>query len=67
MKAHNKNLRWHTNVHIYGQSLAIGDAHFLIDKIKDGDAATKYFYNVDGERSNLKLLSQCFVSHLTYP
>ena len=46
----NKNLQWHTNVHIYGQSLAIGDAHFLIDKIKDGDAATKYFYNVDGER-----------------
>ena len=50
MKTHNKNLQWHTNVHIYGQSLAIGDAHFLIDKIKDGDAATKYFYNVDGER-----------------
>ena len=33
MKKHNKNLQWHTNVHIYGLSLAIGDAHFLIDKI----------------------------------
>ena len=34
MKTLNKNLRWHTNVHIYGLSLAIGDTHFLIDKIK---------------------------------
>mgnify|MGYP005739138813 FL=1 len=50
MKAHNKNLQWHTNVHIYGLSLAIGDAHFLIDKIKAGDAYTEYFYNIDGER-----------------
>ena len=46
----NKNLQWHTNVHIYGLSLAIGDAHFLIDKIKAGDAYTEYFYNIDGER-----------------
>ena len=50
MKTHNKNLQWHTNVHIYGLSLAIGDAHFLIDKIKAGDAYTEYFYNIDGER-----------------
>ena len=50
VKAHNKNLQWHTNVHIYGLSLAIGDAHFLIDKIKAGDAYTEYFYNIDGER-----------------
>ena len=50
MKAHNKNLQWETNVHIYGLSLAIGDAHFLIDKIKAGDAYTEYFYNIDGER-----------------
>ena len=46
----NKNLQWHTNVHIYGLSLAIGDAHFLIDKIKAGEAYTEYFYNIDGER-----------------
>ena len=50
MKKHNKNLQWHTNVHIYGLSLAIGDAYFLIDKIKAGDAYTEYFYNIDGER-----------------
>ena len=50
MKAYNKNLQWETNVHIYGLSLAIGDAHFLIDKIKAGDAYTEYFYNIDGER-----------------
>ncbi len=50
MKKHNKNLQWHTNVHIYGLSLAIGDAHFLIDKIKAGEAYTEYFYNIDGER-----------------
>ena len=50
MKAHNKNLQWHTNVHIYGLSLAIGDAHFMIDKIKAGEAYTEYFYNIDGER-----------------
>ena len=50
MKSHNKKLQWHTNVHIYGLSLAIGDAHFLIDKIKAGDAYTEYFYNIDGER-----------------
>ena len=50
VKTHNKNLQWHTNVHIYGLSLAIGDAHFLIDKIKAGDAYTEYFYNIDGER-----------------
>ena len=47
VKVHNKNLQWHTNVHIYGLSLAIGDAHFLIDKIKAGDAYTEYFYNID--------------------
>ena len=47
MKAHNKNLQWHTNVHIYGLSLAIGDAHFLIDKIKAGDSYFNYFYNDD--------------------
>tara|TARA_Y100000816_G_C26036166_1_gene542547 strand:+ start:210 stop:1148 length:939 start_codon:yes stop_codon:yes gene_type:complete len=46
----NKNLVWEANVHIYGLSLAIGDAHFLIDKIKSGDAYTDYFYNIDGER-----------------
>ena len=46
----NKNLQWHTNVHIYGLSLAIGDAHFMIDKIKAGEAYTEYFYNIDGER-----------------
>ena len=51
MKKHNKNLQWHTNVHIYGLSLAIGDAHFLIDKIKAGEAYTDYFYNIDGERN----------------
>ena len=50
MKKHNKNLQWHTNVHIYGLSLAIGDAHFMIDKIKAGEAYTEYFYNIDGER-----------------
>jgi len=50
MNKHNKNLNWETNVHIYGLSLAIGDAHFLIDKIKAGDAYTEYFYNIDGER-----------------
>ena len=50
MKAYNKNLQWHTNVHIYGLSLAIGDAHFMIDKIKAGEAYTEYFYNIDGER-----------------
>ena len=49
VKAHNKNLQWHTNVHIYGLSLAIGDAHFLIDKIKAGDVYSEYFYNIDGE------------------
>ena len=47
MIAHNKNLQWHTNVHIYGLSLAIGDAHFLIDKIKAGDSYFNYFYNDD--------------------
>ena len=46
----NKKLSWEANVHIYGLSLAIGDAHFLIDKIKAGDAYTEYFYNIDGER-----------------
>ena len=50
VKVHNKNLQWHTNVHIYGLSLAIGDAHFMIDKIKAGEAYTEYFYNIDGER-----------------
>ena len=50
VKVHNKNLQWHTNVHIYGLSLAIGDAHFMIDKIKAGEAYTEYFFNIDGER-----------------
>ena len=50
MKSHNKKLSWEANVHIYGLSLAIGDAHFLIDKIKAGDAYTEYSYNIDGER-----------------
>ena len=50
MKPHNKKLSWEANVHIYGLSLAIGDAYFLIDKIKAGDAYTEYFYNIDGER-----------------
>jgi hypothetical protein len=52
MKSHNKKLEWETNVHIYGLSLAIGDAYFLIDKIKAGDAYTEYFYNIDGERKS---------------
>ena len=50
LQNYNKNLQWHTNVHIYGLSLAIGDAHFMIDKIKAGEAYTEYFYNIDGER-----------------
>ena len=52
MKTHNKKLQWHTNVHIYGLSLAIGDAYHLIDKIKVGDAYSEYFYNIDGERED---------------
>lgn len=47
-KKFNNKIRWHTNVHIYGLSLAIGDAHFLIDKIKNMDAFSDYFYNDDG-------------------
>ena len=43
----NKKLQWLSNIHIYGQSLAIGDAYFLIDKIKAGDASPNYFYNDD--------------------
>ena len=52
MKFFNKNLSWFTNVHIYGLSLAIGDAYKFIDKIKAGDAYSKYFYNIDGERGD---------------
>lgn len=47
MTNHNKKLRWHSNIHIYSLSLAIGDAHYLIDKIKSGDAYFNYFYNDD--------------------
>ena len=52
MKTFNKKLQWHTNVHIYGLSLAIGDAYHFIDKIKVGDAYSEYFYNIDGERED---------------
>ena len=50
----NKKLNWINNVHIYGLSLAIGDAHFLIDKIKSGDAYFDYFYNDDGSNGREK-------------
>ena len=48
-----KNLLWFTHLHIYRLSLAIGDAYYLINKIKSGDAYTKFFYN-DDERPEQK-------------
>ena len=76
MKAHNKNLQWHTNVHIYGLSLAIGDAHFLIDKIKAGDSYFNYFYKKDSRlvsnqneiinNNNLKLNDGSTIKEILY-
>lgn len=48
MKKFNNKIKWNTNVFSRKPLFAIGDAHFLIDKIKEIDAFNELFFR-DGE------------------
>ena len=44
-----KKLQWNTNVHVYSLPLVVGDAHHIINRLKDGEAYLNYFYNDNSE------------------